>query len=278
VRSTTRSPTPAARAVAAAARPRAMGGGPKDRLPLLRPHLRVTFRDPHRKVAPSGPRRDAGDAFGFADHAGRAGVMAVGGAGLAGLGRDGRSRPAARAGERSGQAAQIESTEVFDLDRLQRIDIHATARCAPRWDRSTGAPLRLAEAIVSGESGRTLGQDDKQASRLGCPRRLLQRGPEPRGRACECSFCATSSNGASAASTAGNASEQQPPSLYGPQFVRAAASRALHVEGADQRRATRHSVSGQDGTRTGEVDGVCDGVEDGGERRHEASGTERSVV
>jgi hypothetical protein len=114
--------------------------------------------------------------------------MTVDGAGLAGLGRDGRSRPAARAGERSGQAAQIESTEVFDLDRLQRIDIHATERCAPRWDRSTGALLLLPEPVVSGESGRTLGQDDKQASPLGCPRRLLQRGPEPRSRACECSF------------------------------------------------------------------------------------------
>jgi hypothetical protein len=65
----------------------------------------------------------------------------------------------------SGQAAQIEATEVFDLDRLQRIDIRATERCAPRWDRSTGALLLLAEAVVSGESGRTLGQDDHQSWR-----------------------------------------------------------------------------------------------------------------
>jgi hypothetical protein len=30
--------------------------------------------------------------------------------------------------------------------------------------------------------------DDKRASPLGCPRRLLRRGPQPSGRACECSF------------------------------------------------------------------------------------------
>ena len=33
---------------------------------------------------------------------------------------------------------------------------------------------------------REVESDDKRASPLGCPRRLLRRGPQPSGRACDC--------------------------------------------------------------------------------------------
>jgi hypothetical protein len=63
----------------------------------------------------------------------------------------------------SGKAAQTESTEVFDLDRLQRIDIHAAERCA-RMRQIHRRAAAFVEAVVSGESGRTLGQDEPQSS------------------------------------------------------------------------------------------------------------------